>query len=145
MRHFTIAMMSVLAMMWLVLGNVRSMGQTASGGNAAAKAIKNPVPATPESIAAGKTIFQKSCSVCHGTGGQGDGSIVKTLKPEAVKPANLTDAKWDHGSTDGEIFVTIRDGIGAPTGMMKPQKEKLKETDIWNLVNYVRSLGPKGK
>ena len=145
MRHYTIAMMSALAVLWLALGNVNSMTQTGSGGNAAAKAMKNPVPATPNSIAAGKAIFQKTCSVCHGPGGQGDGSIVKTLKPDAVKPANLTDAKWDHGSTDGEIFVAIRDGLGGPNGMMKPQKDKIKDADIWNLVNYVRSLGPKGK
>ena len=27
------------------------------------------------------------------------------------KPSNLTDADWKHGSTDGEIFTVIRDGV----------------------------------
>jgi hypothetical protein len=66
---------------------------------------------------------------------------VKSLKPEATKPSDLSDAKWDHGSTDGEIFVAIRDGIG-PKFEMKGQKGKITDQDMWHLVNYIRSLGP---
>ena len=115
-----------------------------AGGNADAKKLKNPAAANAQSIQAGQVIFQKSCAVCHGPMGQGDGTIVESLKPEATKPANLADGKWDHGSTDGEIFVIIRDGIG-PKFEMKGQKGKLADQEMWNLVNYVRSLGPKGK
>jgi mono/diheme cytochrome c family protein len=115
-----------------------------TGGNANAKKLKNPSAANPQSIQAGQAIFQKSCAVCHGPMGKGDGTIVAALKPEATRPANLADGKWDHGSTDGEIFVTIRDGIG-PKFEMKGQKGKLTDQEIWNVVNYVRSLGPKGK
>ncbi len=74
--------------------------------------------------------------------GKGDGAIVASLKPEATKPPNLTDAEWKHGSTDGEIFTVIHDGIG-PKFEMKGQAGKLSDMDIWNVVNYVRSLGPK--
>ena len=49
-----------------------------------------------------------------------------------------------HGSTDGEIFTNIKDGIG-PKFDMKPMKAKMMDPDIWNVVNYVRSLGPKSK
>jgi mono/diheme cytochrome c family protein len=144
MRHVSIVLILGLLIVWTVPGARNIMGQ--AGGNAAAKAMKNPVSANPQSIAAGQAIYQKSCSVCHGPTGMGDGSIVKSLKPDAKKPSNLVDASWDHGSTDGEIFSVIRDGIGGPNfGMMKPQKDKIKDTDIWNLVNYVRSLAPKGK
>ena len=52
---------------------------------------------------------------------------------------------WDHGSTDGEIFTNIKDGIG-PKFDMKAMKAKIPmDTDIWNIVNYLRSLGPKGR
>jgi hypothetical protein len=52
---------------------------------------------------------------------------------------------WDHGSTDGEIFTNIKDGVG-PKFDMKPMKAKIPmETDIWNVVNYLRSLGPKAR
>jgi len=66
------------------------------------------------------------------------------LKPEATKPSNLSDDKWDHGSTDGEIFVVIRDGV-PPKFEMKGQKGKLMDQDMWNLVNFLRSLNPKTK
>jgi mono/diheme cytochrome c family protein len=111
-----------------------------SGGDP--KKIKNPVASNPQSIQAGNTIFQKSCAVCHGPMGKGDGAIVASLKPEATKPPNLTDAEWKHGATDGEIFTVIHDGIG-PKFEMKGQAGKLSDTDIWNVVNYVKSLGPK--
>ena len=59
------------------------------------------------------------------------------LKP---LPSNLTDAEWTHGSTDGEIFTVVRDGIR--TTPMKSFKSKMTEHELWDVVNYVRSLGP---
>jgi mono/diheme cytochrome c family protein len=108
----------------------------------AAKTLKNPAAANPQSIAAGEATFKKACGVCHGPMAHGDGAIVKALKPEATKPSNLADDKWDHGSTDGEIFVNIRDGIG-PKFEMKGLKGKLTDAEMWNIVNYLRSI--KGK
>jgi mono/diheme cytochrome c family protein len=55
-------------------------------------------------------------------------------------PANLTDETWDHGSSDGEIFVVIRDGT---TSDMEPYKDRLTEKQIWQIVNFIRSLAPK--
>ena len=46
------------------------------------------------------------------------------------------------GSTDGEIFVVIRDGTSAD---MLAYKDKLKDEQMWQVVVYVRSLGPKQK
>jgi len=126
----------------IIFANLNLLAQT--GGNADAAKLKNPVASTPQSIDAGKAIFLKSCSVCHGMGAKGDGPVVKSLKPEATRPPDLTDDKWDHGKTDGEIFVNIRDGIG-PKFEMKGQKGKLMDQDMWNLVNFIRSLGAKGK
>ena len=139
-------MVYTVAMKKLILGTALVMslgvGLFAQGGTADPKKIKNPTPATPQSIQAGNAIFQKSCAVCHGPMGKGDGAIVASLKPEATKPPNLTDAEWKHGSTDGEIFTVIHDGIG-PKFEMKGQAGKLSDQDIWNVVNYVKSLGPK--
>jgi cbb3-type cytochrome c oxidase subunit III len=106
--------------------------------NAAAKALKNPVPANAASIEAGKAVFAKYCRSCHGAEGKGDGAGA----PKDVHPANLTDAKWDHGSTDGEIFTTIKTGVG-PKFDMDSWDGRIKDPDIWNLVNYIRTLGPK--
>jgi mono/diheme cytochrome c family protein len=108
------------------------------GGNPDAAKMKNPVKATPESIAAGKALFTKNCRFCHGADAKGNGPMA----PQGTHPSDLTDAKWDRGSTDGEIFAVIRDGAG-PKFDMKGYKSKMTETDIWNVVNYLRSIGAK--
>jgi high-affinity iron transporter len=98
---------------------------------------KNPVPADAASIEAGKQVYEKNCANCHGKTGVGDGMMGAELNP---KPANLVDADWKHGSTDGEIFTVIKDGVKG-TGM-KSFNSKLTTRQMWDVVNYVRSLGP---
>jgi mono/diheme cytochrome c family protein len=102
-----------------------------------AEKIQNPVSADATSIAAGQAIYYKSCSNCHGDKGAGDGMMADDMEP---KPANLTDAEWKHGSSDGEIFTVIHNGVKG-TGM-KSFATKLTEHQIWDVVNYVRSIGP---
>jgi mono/diheme cytochrome c family protein len=110
------------------------------GGSPEGKALKNPVAATAESIAAGQAAYAKNCRFCHGAEAKGDG----TMAPKDSHPSDLTDAKWDRGSTDGEIFMVVRDGAG-PEFKMKGYKGRLADNDIWNIVNYLRSIGPKKK
>src|SRR5437764_14498356 len=108
------------------------------GGSPEGKKMKNPVPSSPESIKAGQAAFQQNCRFCHGADAKGNGPMA----PEGTHPSNLTDAKWDRGDSDGEIFAVIRDGAG-PKFDMKGYKSKMSETDIWNVVNYLRSLQAK--
>src|SRR5207237_1223504 len=105
--------------------------------SAPAAALKNPLASSPESIAAGKQAYARTCAPCHGTSGEGGPG--NDLIPAAP---DLTDAAWDHGATDGEIFTNIKDGIG-PDFNMTPFKDRLKDEDIWNVVNYLRSLAKK--
>ena len=106
------------------------------GGNPEAAKIKNPVAATPESVAAGKRAYGQLCANCHGPTGKGDGSVAGT-----DPPSDLTAGVWDFGSTDGEIFTVIHDGL--PGKDMGGYAERLKETDIWNVVNFIRTLAQK--
>jgi mono/diheme cytochrome c family protein len=125
-----------LAAAWLVALTVAVAGAQAPKSDASK--VKNPVKSSAESIDAGKTAYNKYCKFCHNEGGTGNGA----LAPKDTHPPNLIDAAWDHGSTDGEIFANIKDGVG-PKFDMKPMKAKMMDTDIWNVVNYLRSLGPK--
>jgi S-disulfanyl-L-cysteine oxidoreductase SoxD len=105
------------------------------------KALKNPIPATPESLASGKRLYDRFCAECHGSTGHGDGKTSKKLAAAGEpKAPDLTDDKWDHGSTDGEIFVNIRDGLGSTMKGLNG-KPGIGSEEIWYLVNYVRSLG----
>ena len=75
-----------------------SLGAQTRGAKPAAKPVtaKNPVAATPASIKAGTAGLQASSAgivtVCRAAG---DGP----LAPTNPKPANLTDAKWEYGSS----------------------------------------------
>jgi len=101
-----------------------------------AQKLKNPIPSDGPSIEEGRKLYQRNCASCHGPSGKGDGSMALA----GGTPANLTDEAWDHGSSDGEVFVVIRDGTSSD---MEPYKDKLTEKQMWQLVNYIRSLGPK--
>ena len=109
------------------------------GGDPKAAAMKNPVPSNAASIKAGQALYAKNCRHCHGLRGKGDGP----LAPKNPSPANLTDDKWDHGSSDGEIYALILNGAPAPMSEMKPMKGTLTPTQIWQVVNYIRTFGPK--
>jgi mono/diheme cytochrome c family protein len=108
-------------------------------GHAEAAKIKNPVPASAESIAAGQKLYDRHCSECHGDTGKGDGMAGEGLDE---RPSDLTDAEWTHGASDGEIFTVIKDGAG-PKSEMKPFGKKIPTRQIWDVVNFVRTLGPK--
>jgi mono/diheme cytochrome c family protein len=109
------------------------------GGDPKLAARKNPAPPTQASITAGRALYNKNCRHCHGLRGLGDGP----LAPSNPKPSNLTDATWDHGSSDGEIFAIIWNGAPAANSEMKPMQGTLSERNVWDIVNYLRSIGPK--
>lgn len=116
-----------------------------SARNADPKLMKNPAAATPKSIAEGKQLYDRHCADCHGTAGNGvSETATKLVAAGKVKPSDLTDADWDHGSTDGDIFVAIRDGVGADAAMRGLNgKPGIGPSQMWDIVNYVRSLGPR--
>jgi mono/diheme cytochrome c family protein len=99
--------------------------------------VPNAVPSTPKSIADGASVYNRSCASCHGKSGTGDGPAAKQLTPT---PANLVDDEWKHGTSDGEIFTVIRNGV--PKTAMKGFASKMTEHEIWDVINYLRSIGP---
>jgi cytochrome c oxidase cbb3-type subunit 3 len=122
----------------IVVGSVAS--SEARQANPAAAKITNPVASTPESIAAGGVIFQKRCSGCHGADAKGG-----PPKEEFLKPApNLIDDQYDHGSSDGEMFYVIKNGV-PPELVMDGWGERLSDTDMWNIVNYLRAQAKKSQ
>jgi cbb3-type cytochrome c oxidase subunit III len=109
----------------------------AAQGNPDAAKLQSPVPASPASIAAGKQSFNRYCANCHGLNAEGGPG--NDLTPPAP---DLTSNTWKHGSSDGEIFTTIKNGV-APDFNMGAFGDQLKDEELWNVVNYVRSLAKK--
>src|SRR5262249_54485688 len=133
MRRVPFCLLSVC-----VVALVASVAGQAPKGDPEAAKMKNPVASSAASIAAGKAAYTKNCRFCHGNDAKGNGPMA----PKDTHPPDLTDAKWDRGSTDGEIFAVIRDGAG-PKFDMKGYKSKMTETEMWNVVNFLRSVATK--
>ena len=137
MRRVSMLFMSgvVLAVAMLFAVTVHARSRAAAP---AAETIKNPVPATAASVTAGAAAFKKYCAFCHGPAAKGEGP----LAPKDSHPPDLTDATWVHGSTDGEIFTVIANGAGADSKMIA-FKGKMPDQDLWHIIDFLRSLGPK--
>src|SRR5262249_3274760 len=88
---------------------------------------RNPLAGNTDAIAAGRRVYDQTCQTCHGPEGQGDRG-----------PA-LNRAEFAHGNEDGDLFHSIRSG--AP-GTQMPAFSRLSDEQTWQLVSYVRSLGP---
>ena len=94
----------------------------------------NPVKSTPESIAEGKKIYAYDCAQCHGATGDGKTVVAKDLKvPDLTDPAALKDR------SDGALFYILKNGHGD----MPREGDRVKPEQLWDLVNYVRSLARK--
>jgi mono/diheme cytochrome c family protein len=100
---------------------------------AEAKAVPNPVGATPEALAAGADLFKKHCVMCHGEAGKGDGPATKFMKPA---PPDMTTPGNKARMTDGEIFYKVTNGKRP----MPPMNRKLSETERWQVVHHGRTL-----
>ena len=100
------------------------------------------MPATQKSLDSGKRLYDRFCAECHGANGDGVSEMGTLLaKSGKIPPSNLIDDTWKLGSTDGEIFMVIRDGSGANMAMKGLNgKPGIVDEDMWNVVNYVRSL-----
>lgn len=110
--------------------------------NAPAANLSNPIASTAASIAAGKRAYDGNCAACHGNAAQGAvraGTPLSIIEEQrGTQPPDLTDAQWDHGSSDADIFAVIKRGI--PPTMMTGFDGRIPDNDIWNIVNYLRSL-----
>jgi mono/diheme cytochrome c family protein len=84
-------------------------------------------------------VYAERCSHCHGAGGRGDGIAGRSLDPQ---PRDYADAAWQASITDDEIRATIRGG-GAASGRnpAMPAHPDLSESDLGELVAYIRSVG----
>jgi mono/diheme cytochrome c family protein len=99
-----------------------------------AKKLKSPIPYSKKSISQGRNVYVRYCVGCHG----GDGKATVDVVADAT---DLTSPKsWKNGTTEGEIFRSIRDGQSASMPAFKTQIKS--EDDLWHLVNFIRSLWP---
>ena len=98
------------------------------------KSMANPVAKGDASNKAGKTLYDKNCASCHGKAGLGDGVKARALK---TFPGDFSQAEYQD-QTDGDHFYKTKTGRGE----MPKYEGKMSDTDIWNIVNYMRTFKP---
>ena len=96
------------------------------------KTKKNTVASSPESITLGSNLYKKNCASCHGKIGKGDGVKARTLE---TFPGDFTKPEF-HAQTDGELFYKTKIGRGD----MPAYDKKIPDEDIWNMVNYMKTM-----
>ncbi len=106
---------------------------------AVAERLANPRTRTAESLNRGKWVYATYCLVCHGDGGKGDGPISATVGGPFPGIRDLTDA-LSRSRSDGYLYglVTNAPAMGRP--VMPHYGDKIRGTDRWDVVNYVRQL-----
>lgn len=95
-----------------------------------AAARKNPLENDPDAILGGAKLFAQHCSECHGEtaeGGKGK-KAGPSLRAEEVQRAS-----------SGTLFWLLTNGV-VRRGM--PVWSRLPEPQRWQLVSYIKSLGP---
>lgn len=113
-----------------------------SGKTTTANALKNPlatprppgpsVPAIPREMdAAGDTLYQNFCSLCHGPTGNADGTVSRQMGA----PSLLTPRARAY--SDGYIYSIIRYGRGV---MPRYGDKVVVPGERWAIVSHVRKL-----
>lgn len=98
---------------------------------------KSPLDSPDERLGAqlfGGSGNDGSCAMCHGRRGDGKGPLSKLYDPP---PRNFACAMTVNGVPDGQLFWIIR--FGSP-GTAMPPHAQLSDTDVWQLVAYLRTL-----
>jgi len=97
---------------------------------------ENPVRSSPSSLASGKKKYGQDCAMCHGKEGAGDGDLAEDMH---LKLRDFRDAATLKDVADGDIYNIINNGKGKMMG----EEGRLKPDEIWDIVNFVRSLPKK--
>jgi len=88
---------------------------------------RNPLERDPDAVAAGANLFAQHCVECHGETAEG-GRKGPSLRAAEVQRA-----------TPGTLFWILTNGV-VRRGM--PVWSKLPEPQRWQIVSYLKSLGP---
>ncbi len=108
-----------------------------------AEQLANPRTRTAESLNRGQWVYETYCLVCHGTEGRGDGPISATngRTPPGPFPgvaSLVSDAA--RARSDGYLYGVVTYSIAMGRGLMPRYGDKVRGTDRWDVVNYVRRL-----
>ncbi len=104
---------------------------TPEGRELAGKELVNPVEASTENMQEGQRLYTVFCASCHGTAGDGKGSL-HTSGKYVLPPASLI-ADNLKAKPSGEIYHVITTGWG----VMGAHGAQIKPEDRWKIVHFI--------
>ncbi|HEY7139551.1 MAG TPA: c-type cytochrome [Methylomirabilota bacterium] len=141
-----------------VVAYVKTFAESYKGAKIEPVAVPKEVSSSEASLRRGKKMFDAfECVKCHGQAGRGDpapGSDLKDDWGHPIRPANLHHP-WNFrgGSERRDVVMRLLTGVaGTPMPAIADSVEDYRKSDekdadvkdasLWDLANYVRSLGP---
>ena len=91
---------------------------------------------SPQARARGRELFLVHCAICHGERADGQGARRGSLVPP---PVSFRDPSWRGRTNPARTFATVR--FGEPGTPMPPWKAVLSESETWDVVAYLHSVG----
>lgn len=108
-------------------------GATPEEAERAGRDLQNPLSAAdPGVLGQAESVFQVYCQLCHGPGGEGDGTVAQRGFP--TPPSLLAPNARNHA--DGRLFHIVTFGQGNMPG----HAGQLEPEERWQAVTWVRYL-----
>lgn len=129
-----------------VVGYIKSMTPRFTNEAPRPVTLGPAVPTSPESIVRGQRVYEKlQCAACHGRDGRGAGAIATEFWDDWKQPLHATDLTepwaFHGGATSRDVYLRFRTGMsGTP---MPSFVDTASDPEMWDLANYVVSLGRK--
>ncbi len=86
------------------------------------------------SLKDGSTLYQVTCSVCHGEKGDGKSWVTNSLNPP---PKSFTDEDVIESLDDGDMYDVIANGRAGTA--MQPFKDQLSKAQIDAIIDFIRT------
>jgi DMSO reductase family type II enzyme heme b subunit len=143
---------------WALVAYIKTFAEAYKDAKLEPIALPKEVASSEASLRRGKKMFDAfECVKCHGQAGRGDpapGSDLKDDWGHPIRPANLH-MPWNFrgGAERRDVVTRLLTGVaGTPMPAIGDSVEDYRKSDekdadvrdasLWDLANYVRSLGP---
>jgi DMSO reductase family type II enzyme heme b subunit len=141
-----------------VVAHLKTFAEGYKGAKLEPVAVPKEIASSDASLRRGKKMFDAfECVKCHGQAGRGDpapGSDLKDDWGHPIRPANLHKPWTFRGGPERkDVVLRLLTGVaGTPMPAIADSLEDYRKSDekdadvreasVWDLANYVRSLGP---
>lgn len=145
----------LLALAWYLtsMPNAVAQSDTDAAVQRLRALLEDPAPAAdawpvrreydPIALEAGQRLFRRNCALCHGWGAEG--TVSDWQKRDAngkypPPPLNGTAHAWHHPIP--VLLRTLKEGTIPLGGSMPPWQEKLDDTQMLAIIQWITSLWP---